>query len=607
MAIPAGAPFCKYIDDSILTPLISRLDFMLTEDHFGAPEPADSAHNEEVFNRITGKLCSLQQHFSRIREEEQELALIRCFDHVEKYIDNIFESIAAGERQPGDIQRRLHTLKKHVADVRGAILKPYAPEESAGGGGDAQAPTIATDHVPAVIRDDGEEMAHLRRSVSVMDEPLKSCLLSLAAFPEGARIKTRLLIHWWIGEGLVADAEEGKQRFDRLLQMKFVRAIHRQHCETAHCCYVHPWIHRVIVAVANSSAFMEVDPDGDSSDDYRRTRRACLRNGKATIPGSGPLFHPKVSTIYNIDQKYVKLSAEWFPNKSCLRTLQLGQWRVFDGSERAAAAEKFHVELIHDEHLRGIGACRKLRYLSLRGISRIKAIPDAVGNLSELIVLDLRACHNLQALTKGITKLRKLQYLDVSECYLLVEMPQGLGKISKLQVLKGFVVASSVRKNACHLSELVKLENLLKLSICIGKKVMKERQDELNKLATLHNLKSLRITWAVMTSKEGDDTQTLNTAGTKFSLPPGLVKLDLQCFPYKEFGHFISNFSTQQGASLQLQKLYVTGGALESLQTLFVGENLNLKVLRLRFLKNLKDDDWEELRAKYTGLEIVTT
>uniref|UniRef100_A0A0A9BTC8 Disease resistance R13L4/SHOC-2-like LRR domain-containing protein n=1 Tax=Arundo donax TaxID=35708 RepID=A0A0A9BTC8_ARUDO len=350
---------------------------------------------------------------------------------------------------------------------------------------------------------------------------------------------------------------------------------------------------------------MELDPDGESND-FQRTRRVCLRNGKAAVPGSGLHFHPKVSAIYNIDQKYVKLSAECFAKKTCLGTLQLGQWRVFDESKREDDAKKFHVELIHVENLRGIGACRNMRYLSLRGISRIDAIPDAIGKLSELIVLDLRACYNLQALTKEITKLRKLQYLDVSECYLLVEMPKGLGKISQLQVLKGFVVASSGRTNACRLSELVGLENLRKLSICIGKKVMNGRQDELKKLASLGNkLKSLIITWGVMTSKEGD-TQTSNAEGMKFSLPPTLKKLDLRCFPCKEFGHLISSFSTQRLSDLEnLEKLYVTGGALESLQPLWVGEDLKVKMLRLRFLENLQEDGWRKLSTKYAQLIIT--
>lgn len=491
MAVPAGAPFSKYMDENILTPLISRLDFMLDEKHFGTlAEPSHSTStDDEDFSKIKEMMSQVQDQeqelFGKIVKEEQPL--VRCFDQVEKYIDNIFESIAAGSPQASEVRIRLDTLKKQVVGLRDAILEAHKRSEEFGGGGgvggEDPVPMKATDRIRAIR--DGEGMAHLRRAVSAMKEPLKSCLLSLAAFPEGAVIKKRLLIHWWIGEDLVPDVGEGEVRFQKLVDMNFVQAIHRARsdCDKVHRCTVHPWIHRTIAAVGNSTAFMEVDPDDISSNDYQRTPRACLRDGKATLPGSGLQFHPKVSTIYNIDQKYVKLSADWFAKKACLRTLQLGQWRVSQEGKEADDANKFHVELIHDEHLWGIAACRALRYLSLRGISRIKAIPDAVGNLSELLVLDLRACHDLQVLTKETTKLQKLQYLDVSECYLLVEMPKGFDKMSKLEVLMGFVMASPSRKKACRLSELVNLKNLHKLSICIGKNVMR-REDDADKKVT---------------------------------------------------------------------------------------------------------------------------
>lgn len=551
-------------------------------DHF---RPADDGTSDTsaLLGSVTDLMTGLRALFGQIGKEERDL--IGRFDEVEKLVDGALESIAAGYADATALQRKLHQVTSQIGEIRGAVEKSYTILDVASEGqGSAAAP--AAEGSRAATIPDGEQMAQLRRAVDGMDVTLRRCLLCIAAFPEGAVIKRRLLLHWWIGEGSVPSVTEGKKRFQQLVDLRFVRAIDRPHCKKIHSCTVHPWTRRVLLAVAKTSVFLEFDSDGGSNNDFERTWRACLRDGEM-LPGSG--FHPKVSAIYNIDQKCVRLSTEWFIKKKCLGTVQLGLWHA---SKKAADAKTFHVELFNEDRLKDIGSWKNLKYLSLRGISRISAIPDSFGNLSELIVLDLRACHNLQLLTKEIRKLNKLQYLDISECYLLVEMPKGLGKMSSLEVLKGFVVASSTRKNSCRLPELVSLKNnLRKLSISIGKKV-KIGKGEFKALAKLDILKSFRITWGAMPFE--DDRPIAEDM--KFSLPPDLEKLDLQCYPLKG----ISDYFTHEGLSVvkNLDKLYVTGGMLQSLEPLDQGSKCNL--IRLRFLNDLPERELNKLQHIYT-------
>ncbi|EAY81640.1 hypothetical protein OsI_36810 [Oryza sativa Indica Group] len=586
-----GILFSKYIDDGILTPLLSSLQVIGDAKSFrGAESSSDLAQ----LDSIRDMMRELQAIFVKMGENERRI--VHLFDPIEELVDDVLNSLAAGG-EISTLQPKLAGVGVQIGIIREAISGSYkikiqeepSPDRGRDVEDSASAPTMAG--IRRCVRD-GEQMAHLRRAVHGMDEQLRHCLLCLAAFPEGAVIKKRLLIHWWIGEKFVSSLEDGNELFQQLVDLRFVRTVRRRgHCDTAHACTVHPWIRRMLVAVARSSAFLEIDPDGNgasaSNNDFSRTHRACLHDGGLL---QGYRFHPQLSTIYNVGQSYVKLSTAWFTYRSQLGTVQLGQWRVADPVDQIAYPRKSHIELIDDHHLKGIGACKNLRYLSLRGISRIMAIPAAIGELAELVVLDLRACHDLQVLAKEITKLQKLQYLDVSECYLLVDMPEGFDKMSQLQVLKGFLVVNSNKRNTCNLGELVSLSNLRKLSISVSKK-LKRAEDELKVLANFASLASLKITWGMVSPRDAADES--DAAKFNLVLPSNLSKLDLYCFPSRQFGTISSD---------SLKKLYFTGGKLHSLE--IQNGECKVEVLRLRCLKDLQFC-WEEMRKLYPELKFV--
>lgn len=425
---------------------------------------------------------------------------------------------------------------------------------------------------------------HLRLAINSLDTRLKRCLLCLAVFPENTVVKKRLLIHWWIGEGMVKSVPEGKEVFDQLaVDRGFIAPLARPSCDRFHSCMVPPWVRRLLVSSARSSAFLDLDARGNPKNSLARMRRACLSAGK---PSHG--FRADVHTIYNVDQRYIVLDQTWFKGLEALSTLQLGTWRDHDYDPVA-----HHIELTNEALLRDVGACRNLRYLSLRGISRIDVLPDSVGKLCNLVILDLRSCHNLVVLSKEIKSLVSLEYLDVSGCYLLAEMPKGIGKLTKLQVIKGFVVANSNSKDPCRLNEMRNLTNLRKLSVVIGATARPE-EGELRVFADLGALLTLTVTWGGLTLEKAATRSTAAAACTAFALPPGLNKLELRCYPLPEFPSW-----ADPDVLTSLKKLYIRGGMLRAL-----GENSGWKVqiLRARFLKHLNYSS-SVLRSTYSELK----
>ena len=149
-------------------------------------------------------------------------------------------------------------------------------------------------------------------------------------------------------------------------------------------------------------------------------------------------------------------SAVWFSKMKTAKVVCLGSW---------PGAAKSHIEVQSRGFFKGLTIMENLRFLSLRGISRITFLPRSIGNLCNLVILDLKECHNLEILSVEIVKLKKLRYLDVSDCYLLVDMPKGPGALSELRVLKGFVISNRQNRRPRTSDDLKGLKNLRKLTV----------------------------------------------------------------------------------------------------------------------------------------------
>ncbi|XP_062197074.1 disease resistance RPP13-like protein 4 [Phragmites australis] len=591
-----GDATSRGVEEDILVPLLARLTNISTLLDSAAPPPATirrsppppataasaagdatlRAPARALLEKVRREMVQLEGVFRRIDDAERRIRY--SFDPVEQHLDD------ALQHEPPDAERiyaELLAVDAGIGAIKTSIREVYNfPCDDGAGGESFTAPptqlsapgagTVMPTKKGEIHR--SPEMGNVRSYVGSLKEHLRGCVLCLAAFPEGAVIKKRLLLHWWIGEGFVRSADEGKSCFHELIENKLVVAGPTALCDTVHWCTVRPLIRENLVRIARHKGFLELN-----AGDVAFARRACLRGGKAQPPE----FSAAVRAIYNIGQKYVELGERWFAGKKDLRVLQLGQWREFSTREQIANPMDSHIEISGVERLRDMASCKNLRYLSFRGISRIKSLPDSIGKLRELVVLDLRACHNLEELGQGITKLDRLEYLDLSECHLLVSMPRGLGQLTRLEILKGFVVANSNSRDLCHLNELTKLEKLRKLGIVVGKMAV-PTEDEFLKLAELKALESLKISWGVLASVKNGNTKASprhSVATMKYALPPNLKKLDLHCFPLADFAQWVRPTG--------VKKLYIRGGRLT---TLGYEEGWEAEVLRLRFLSDLQCD-----------------
>ena len=414
-------------------------------------------------------------------------------------------------------------------------------------------------------------------------------------------IKKRLLIYWWVGEGFINGTREktaeevGEEVFEKLINQGLIRPVVDCHDSwpIVNKCNLHPWIRRMLISLAKEvELFGFKSKRAEEESVETKHRRLCLVSKTQNYSSADqyPAMPENLWTLFNLSEQYLHFKPYWLTKLKMIEVLQLGRWQdnVLN-----------HIEAINEELLKGLGAQKNLKYLSLRGISRIAELPPSIVNLTSLEILDLKACHNLETLPNDFSLLRKLTHLDVSECYLLERMPKGLDTLTSFQVLKGFLIGDS-KTTPCRLGDLGKLPRLRRLSIYIGSvaEIQGDTRDSLENTSSLH---CLTITWALGSNSESRD----KVKKQSFSFPPRLQKLDLRAFPLEAPPKWLTPTKLKS-----LKKLYIRGGGLGKFD---FGEQdkWEVEILCLRYLENLKINslDWDNLnqyfpRLKYPQKEV---
>ncbi|KAM1359870.1 disease resistance RPP13-like protein 4 [Malus sylvestris] len=444
-------------------------------------------------------------------------------------------------------------------------------------------------------------MAKTRRTYEDLESmDLKLCFLSFSIFPDGSVMKKRPLIYWWIGEGFITStqhktAEEvGEDIFEKLMRKGLINKTGSKasSCPFVKSCALNPWIRRMLVSLASKARLFHFDSEWRRMPSYDTLtcRRACLvYNNQIRQGDDGPRVDDLL-TVFNVNVQYLGLKREWLNKLKKVAVLQLGRWQD-SATHHIEVDDEDFVNQEDVGFLKGLGTQNKhLKYLSLRGISRITQLPSSILNLISLEILDLRACHNLETMPSDISALRKLTHLDMSECYLLERMPKGLDKLSSLQVLKGFLLGPS-KNSPCKLGDLAKLKNLKRLSIHMGNE-SEVQKGELNKLKDISSLCRLKISWGLVSSELKDQI------ANEFSFPPpNLEKLDLQGIPLEHVPRWLN-----PGQLGNLKKLYIRGGELSSLDHGVTGAVWKVEILRLKYLKKW-DKDWQKLKGSFPHLQ----
>ncbi|XP_029125685.1 disease resistance RPP13-like protein 4, partial [Cajanus cajan] len=393
----------------------------------------------------------------------------------------------------------------------------------------------------------------------------KLCCLSLSVFPENVVIRKRHIINWWIGEGFVKDTtektaeEEGEDVFDELLNSYLIVSHGNSKCPIVNKFKISPWIRHMLVSSVllgeNNQPFEKISQVITSSHHNNSPAYLVLDQKKVKISGEFDDKFDHWRSVFNVGASYLNVEPQWMTKMKKMVVLQLGRWHE---------SPFHHIEVDSINFMKDLKGQKHLKYLSLRGISRITELPPSIAQLVSLQILDLKACHNLETLPVEIALLKKLTHLDASQCYLLESMPKGIEKLSELQVLKGFVVGNS--NKSPRISDLAELKKLKRLSIHIGSEAVVQAED-FDSLKDLEEVKCLKISWGV--------SSNLRSMHNVISLPPRLEKLDLQCFPRKEIN--IPPLHT-------LRKLYIKGGKLTSFPFYMFRK---VEILRLKYLNDM--------------------
>ncbi|KAK7306981.1 hypothetical protein VNO77_39647 [Canavalia gladiata] len=412
--------------------------------------------------------------------------------------------------------------------------------------------------------------------------PLR-CFLSLLFLPENVVIKKRHAIYLWIGVNYLLNAhlqevERGEYIFKNLLDYKLIVPQYSGTCPIVNKFKVNPWIPGRIMApmsLKNAQTWETYSVIFGSSQ-LKDMKYDCLtlHRPRVKLSDEDGFKSHHWRAILNVGSSYLNFPPQWMAKMQKLEVLHLGRWQ--DSSSH-------HIEVESEEFLKELRNKKYLKFVNLRGISRISNLPSSFVQLESLEFLDLKACHNLETIP-DIALLKNLKHFNVSQCYLLESMPKGIHKLTKLQVLKGFFIGSS-SKTSCRISDLENLKQLERLSIHIGSKAVIQDK-EFESFQKLSKLESLKISWEVSATGYND---------IQIFLPSSIKKLHLEGFPGERIPKFLP-FEFPEIEQFEFpftcrKMLYIMGGKLKTLDTRDADHIRclsDVEVLHLKYLKHLK-------------------
>ncbi|XP_048447295.1 disease resistance RPP13-like protein 4 [Pyrus x bretschneideri] len=472
------------------------------------------------------------------------------------------------------------------------------------------------------MKEESSAFKETEKAYEGLSDKQKPCFLCFSVFPENAVIKKKVLVHWWVGEGFIdtlgaegkTNEETANEFFKEFTEKGLIKPEYKKRRPNADSCTMDPATRYAVIVLAKRYRFFNFDADGNPTEDFTRSGRACLVK---TEEGSSILKLPchfkqeEVQCMINVNEPNLDFRPDWFSKMKNVKVLQLGRWQ---------SSAKHLIQVEDSKFLKGLKNMRDLRYLSLRGVTGISELPAAVCELSNLRILNLNGCLHLEKIPQGIGSLKNLTHLDMYECYLMSHMPKGLASLSQLQVLKGFVIgeprAAGGGRQPCQLADLSSLQHLTKLSIHVDKKLSAVER-ELVSLADFKKLRSLSISWSTLYRQPPTLQRRLteklaslpklksakslpsSTPSVSRSRPALLEKLNLHYFPRSKIPDWLTRWELNN-----LKKLQISEGGLSDLHH----EQCpwNVKILRLKFLKELQMD-WpslQELFPKLNYLEI---
>ncbi|OWM90049.1 hypothetical protein CDL15_Pgr026962 [Punica granatum] len=406
-----------------------------------------------------------------------------------KYIGSVFEKLDSFGSHVGDMLSQLEKCVRDLLPATSSSAHNYAMK---------QVNDTSYVHNAKFKQnlDDGDSSPYAEL-VAQLEHPLKQLLLYFTAFPHDSVIKKRVLKNWWIADAEALSelpVDEAENKADRALEELVLRGLiktERKQRRLVGYRMPHPLIHLSVVELAKKEKFFAFDSNGNPTVELK-LQRGCLvkaRGGSSLNILYDNYQSPDLELlllVFNINEPYPDFRPQQFSKAKGIGVLSLGKWQ---------SSHDCHIEVESTEFLKATKSLKNLRFFSLRGVSRVFELPDALCKLISLTILDINACHNLDMLPEEIGSLKSLVYLDISECYLLETMPKGLASLTELRVLKGFlIIDTAYGLSSCDFKDLAGLKKLNKLSVSANSSHF-PGEDDLNTFRKFPLLQKLTISW----------------------------------------------------------------------------------------------------------------
>ncbi|KAF8731822.1 hypothetical protein HU200_015761 [Digitaria exilis] len=295
----------------------------------------------------------------------------------------------------------------------------------------------------------------LRLSYNDLPVHLKTCLLSLAKYPDDKVIRKDVLVWSWIAEGFIAPEgrssleDIGAGYFNELVNRSLIQPVNEKNLfgtlgeREVYACQIHDTVLELITKLSAEEGFVTTWLSGGeqacASSLHQRDqiiRRLSIHNSSNTNASINE--NKELSKVRSLD---VFGCAELMPALSrfrALRVLQLENCSDLD-----------------QNNLNDLGNLYLLRFLRLQGLN-VTELPESIGKLESLETLDIRGCHKVIMLPLSFAELRKLVRLLSTR----VELPDCvvLENMKSLQELVGIRHTMHAMAEICKLRELKVLE-----------------------------------------------------------------------------------------------------------------------------------------------------